>query len=147
MAHLFTVDASVFLNAYNPREEGYTTSRQFLRLVRAASLPIIVPTLILPEVAAVLARAQADPQRARAFAHQLQRLPNLVLAPLDAALAREAVDAATRCSLRGSDAVYVAVALRFGSILVTRDRQQLERTGELVCALAPRAAIAELDPP
>ncbi len=144
MARLVTIDASVFLNAYNPREEGHAASRQFLRLVRSASLPIVVPTLILPEVAAVLTRAQADPERAREFARHLEHLPNLILVPLDAALARESVQAATRCSLRGSDAVYAAVALRFGSALVSRDRQQLERVGEMVRAVRPEQAIIAL---
>lgn len=144
MASLVTIDASVFVNAYNPREEGHAASREFLHLVRSASLPMIVPTLILPEVAAVLTRAQADPGRARAFSRHLEHLPNLILVPLDAALARESVQAATRCSLRGSDAVYAALALRFGSVLVSRDRQRLERVGEMVRALKPEQAIAAL---
>ena len=147
MARLFTIDASVFLNAFHHREEGHQSSRRFLDLVRAGSHPIIVPTLVLPEVAAVLTRAQADADRARAFARQLERLPNLVLVPLDIALAREAVEAVARGSMRGSDAVYAAVAQRFGSVLVSRDSRQRQRVAPAVQALAPEEAVVELSGP
>jgi len=37
------------------------------------------------------------------------------------------VDVAAQYRLRGSDAVYAAVGLRFGSTLITMDREQRER--------------------
>jgi len=45
----------------------------------------------------------------------------------DESIADLAVDIAAHNRLRGSDAVYAAVALRFGTELITLDREQLDR--------------------
>ena len=144
MARLYTVDASVFINAFNDYEAGHELSKEFLRRLRTQSYPIVVPTLLLPEVAAVIGRGQGDAAKARAFADSLGRLPNLVLVSLDKGLAREAIAVAADNRLRGSDAVYAAVAIRFGSILVTLDDQQKEWTASVVSALYPAEALAQL---
>jgi hypothetical protein len=52
MASTFTVDASVFLNAFNPYEAGHEESHRLLGHLQAQAWPVIVPTLLLPEVAA-----------------------------------------------------------------------------------------------
>ncbi len=132
MAGTYTVDASVFLNAYNTREPGHADSRRLLDRLRANADPIIVPALVLPEVAATIRRGHPDPSLARAFADAIARLPHLVLIPLDEVLARQAVDVAAQHRLRGADAVYVAVALRFGSTLVTLDREQHDRAAAVL---------------
>jgi predicted nucleic acid-binding protein len=62
---------------------------------------------------------------------------------LDATLARQAAEVAAQCGLRGSDAVYAAVALRFGSTLVTLDRQQRERVDGVVSTRYPAEMLAE----
>ena len=71
------------------------------------------------------------------------RFPHLVLVPLDETLADQAADAAAQHRLRGSDAVYAAVALRFGSTLVTLDREQRERVADVIPARLPAEALAE----
>jgi predicted nucleic acid-binding protein len=140
----YTVDASVFLNAFNPYEAGHETSQQFLAHLRRQAAPIVVPTLLLPEVAAAIRRGRDDPALARRFAEALSRFPHLLLVPLDEPLAHQAVVAAAEHGLRGSDAVYVAVALRFGSTLVTLDREQCERASRAIPACEPQEALAAL---
>jgi predicted nucleic acid-binding protein len=142
MASTYTVDASVFLNAFNPYEAGHEDSRQLLALLQEKAIPIIVPTLLLPETSAAIARGRADAGMARQFTAALQRLPHMVWVPLDDTLARQAADIAARCCLRGSDAVYAAVALRFGSTLVTLDQEQRERAAEVIPTRTPAAALA-----
>jgi len=44
---MYTVDASVWINAFDQRKPGHEASRQFLDIVRLRSLSIIVPTLVL----------------------------------------------------------------------------------------------------
>ena len=66
-----------------------------------------------------------------------------MLVPLDTALAQQATDVAARYRLRGSDAVYAAVALRFGSTLVTLDREQRERVAEALTARYQAEVLAE----
>ena len=142
MASTYTVDASVFLNAFNPYESGHEDSRQLLALLQEKAIPIIVPTLLLPETSAAIARGRADAGMARQFTAALQHLPHMVWVPLDDTLARQAADIAARCRLRGSDAVYAAVALRFGSTLVTLDQEQRERAAEVIPTRTPAAALA-----
>lgn len=144
MAKVYTIDASVFLNAFNPYEEGHDASRELLAHLQRQSLPIVVPTLLLPEVAAAVSRGRQDEALAREFALALSRLPHLVLIPLDDTLARQALEVAASYRLRGSDAVYAAVALRFGSVLVTLDREQQERVSAAVIVGQPLRILEEL---
>lgn len=144
MATTYTVDASVFLNAFNPYEEGHGESRQLLACFQRQASPVIVPTLLLPEVAAAVNRGRQNEELAREFALALSRLPHLVMVPLDDTLARQALDVAAGYRLRGSDAVYVAVALRFGSTLITLDREQRERIIDVIAARYPSEILAEM---
>jgi predicted nucleic acid-binding protein len=143
MASTYTVDASVFLNAFNPYEAGHEASHRLLAGLQEQAVPIIVPTLLLPEVAAAVSRGREDESLAREFAAALNRLPHVVWVPLDITLAQQATDVAAQFRLRGSDAVYAAVALRFGTTLITLDGQQRERVGKVLTARSPAEALAE----
>ncbi len=144
MALPFTVDASVFLNAFNPSEAGHAESQRVLAWLQEQGTPIIAPTLVLPEVAATISRVRGDAALARDFASALSRLPNLVLVNLDATLAQQAADAAAQYRLRGSDAVYAAVALRFGARMMTLDREQHDRLRQVVASQYPAEVLADL---
>jgi predicted nucleic acid-binding protein len=137
MAGPYTVDASVFLNAFNPHEVGHTGSLQFIARLQEGAVPIVAPTLLLPEVAGAIGRGRRDPNLARRFASTLRRLPHLVLIPLDARLAEQAADLAAQHRLRGSDAVYASVALLFGSTLVTLDQEQRRRLARVLRTRRP----------
>lgn len=143
MADIYTVDASVFLNAFNPYEAGHEESHRLLTLLQEQTSPIIVPTLLLPEVAATIGRGRQDAELTREFTTALSRLPHLVLIPLDITLAQQAADVAAQYRLRGSDAVYAAVALRFGSTLITLDREQRERVADVLPARYPAEILRE----
>ncbi len=143
MATTYTIDASVFLNGFNPYEAGHEESRRLLARMQDESVPMIAPTLLLPEVAAAVGRGRDDTDLARRFAARLRRLPHLILTPLDETLAQQAADMAAQYRLRGSDAVYAAVALRFGSTLVTLDREQRERVATVIPTRWPAEALAE----
>lgn len=148
MSATYTVDASVFLNAFNPSEEGHEQSQRLLAHLQEHALPIIVPTLLVPETAAAIAaaigRGRGDAELARAFVAALRRLPHLVWVPLDAVLAEQAAGLAAEHRLRGSDAVYLAVAARFGSTLLTLDREQRERVAPAAVARTPAEMLAEM---
>jgi predicted nucleic acid-binding protein len=102
----------------------------------------IAPTLLLPEVAAIIRRGRGDARLARILTLVLSRLPHWVLAPVNPALAQQAVAVAAQHGLRGSDAVYATVALRFGSPPVTLDRDQRERAASVLTAITPADALA-----
>lgn len=143
MATTYTIDASVFLNAFNPYEAGHEHSRRLLAELQAEGVPIIVPTLVLPEVATAVSRGRDDADLARRFAANLRQLPHLVLVPLGDTLATHAAEIAAEHRLRGSDAVYAAVALRFGSTLVTLDEEQRARVATALATHLPAEALAE----
>ena len=132
-----TIDASVFVSAFTPRESAHQISKTFMMSVREQSVPIIVPILVLPEISAVIARGQGKPELGIAFANELKKFPNITLIDLDESLASLAVEVAAQHRLRGSDAAYAAVALRFGTQLVTLDREQLERLPKVLSVRAP----------
>lgn len=132
-----TIDASVFVSAFIPAEPAHQASKRFMLRVREQSIPIIVPFLVLPEIAAALARGHGKPEAAKAFVHELRNLPNTTFVSLDESVAALAADIAANNRLRGSDAVYGAVALRFGTELITLDKEQLDRLAKLLSVHAP----------
>jgi predicted nucleic acid-binding protein len=107
-------------------------------------LPLVEPTLLLPELAASIARVYRDEDLARTFAESIRDLSHLSLITLDTSLAELTVDIAARHRLRGSDAVYAAVAKRYGTILVTLDQEQYERVGGVVPTQTPAQVVAAL---
>jgi predicted nucleic acid-binding protein len=141
---MFTIDASVHINAVNPTEIGSAESRAFLKQLREQPRPMFSPTLLLVEVATSVARAKNDANRGVAIARAIYGRPGQVWVPLDGALAEEAARLGAEYRLRGADAVYVAVAKRYGATLVTRDRQQLERLPSAVMVLTPTEALTRL---
>jgi predicted nucleic acid-binding protein len=132
-----TIDASVFVSAFTPTETAHQSSKSLMITVREKSIPIIVPVLVLPEISAVLARGQGKPELGKAFVQELRSFPNTTFINIDEAIADLAVDIAANNRLRGSDAVYAAVALRFGTELITLDREQLDRLPKVLPVRAP----------
>ena len=142
---MFTVDASVHINALSPLENGSLESRLFLERVFRRPWPVFSPTLLLVEVAAAVARVFADTGRGLGMAQVVRGLPGQAWIALGDAMAADAARLAAECRLRGADAVYAAVAQRYGTMLVTRDRQQLERLRSTLTVVTPPEALAHLD--
>jgi predicted nucleic acid-binding protein len=145
MSGTYTIDASVFLNAFNPYEAGHEHSHRLLAHLQERAAPIIVPALLLPEVSAAVSRGRRDETLAREFALALSRLPHLLMIPLDDTLAHQAAIVAAKHRTRGSDAVYAAVALRFGSTLVTLDWEQRDRVSAVLTTCYPSELLPQED--
>ena len=144
---MFTIDASVHVNAANPNEPGWAQSRDLLTELGARLRPVFAPTLLLVEVAAAVARNTNDAARGVTAARKIRALRAHTWVQLDDLLAEEAVQLGTQCRLRGADAVYAAVAKRHGCKLVTRDQQQLDRLKDALTCLTPEEALAQLGSP
>jgi predicted nucleic acid-binding protein len=142
----YTVDASVFVNAFNPNEEGHAESLSFLTAVQEAADPVIVPTLLVPEIAAAMARASDDSRGADDLARAAAALPHVTLVSLTVGMSRQASELAAAHRLRGADAVYLAVARRYGTTVVTRDGEQRLRGSAVLACLTPAEAIAARSP-
>lgn len=137
MSQAVTLDASVLVSAFTPSENAHLPCKALLREVRQSKAAIILPTLVIVEIAAAIGRGQGKPDLGYAFALEMTRFPNLALVTLDESLARAAAEIAARHRLRGSDAVYVAVARRFGATLVTLDGEQHACAAALVPVQRP----------
>ncbi len=130
----YTINASVFVNAFNSHERGHAESLQFLVTTHERGDPIIVPSLLVAEVASAVARASDDTAAALEYTDAIAALPHLTLEGLTAAMARQAAELAASHRVRGADAVYLAVARRYATTLVSRDSEQLARgSGVAVC--------------
>ena len=132
-----TIDASVFVNAFSPTESGSDKSLEFISRLKEQSIPIILPVLVLPEIVSALSRKQGNSESALQLAREIKSLPNITLIAVDESIADLAVEIAANNRLRGSDAIYAAVALRFGTELITLDREQLDRLPKVLSVREP----------
>lgn len=132
-----TIDASVFVNAFSPLEAGSDQSLEFISGLNSPHTQVIVPVLVLTEVVAAIARRQSDYDLAMQLAQNIKALPNINFIVIDENLADFSSEVAAKYRLRGSDAVYAAVSLRFGTELVTLDKEQLERLPKVISTRAP----------
>jgi predicted nucleic acid-binding protein len=134
---VFTIDASVHINAIHSTEAGSAASQTFLAHIHLQSLPVFSPTLLLVEVAAAIGRVFNNPEQGTALSQALRLLPGNTWIPLDDGLADEASRLGAEQRLRGADAVYAAVARRYRTTLVTVDRQQIERLSRILDVRRP----------
>jgi predicted nucleic acid-binding protein len=135
------------VNAFNPHEQGHAESLASLAAIQERGDPIIVPTLLLPEIASAVARATDDASGGLQFADATAALPHLTLVPLTAVMARQAAELATTHRLRGADAVYLAVARRYGTTVVSRDDEQRSRGSALVDCQTPEEVLGDRQMP
>ncbi len=142
----YTVDASVFVNAFNPYEDGHAESFAILAAIQDGGDPVIVPTLLLPEIASAVARASGDNVGAIQYANATAALPHLTLVSLTSTMARLAAELAATYRLRGADAVYLAVARRYGTTVVSRDEEQRSRGAAIVTCQPPEEALSSRQP-
>jgi len=115
-------------------------------MLQSQALPIIVPNLVLVEVAGAISRTRHAPAQAQAFVVALSRLPHVTVRVLDEVCALHALTLAAQQGLRGADAVYAAVAREAGSTLVTLDNEHLTRLVNLITVCTPAVALAALTP-
>jgi predicted nucleic acid-binding protein len=140
----YTIDASVFINAFIPSEIGHQKSKALLNFLKSEGIPMIAPTLLLPETAAAISRVYNDKKLAIRFAEQLRAIPQILFVPLDDLLSRQSIGTAANFQLRGSDAVYVSVALRYACPLVTLDREQYDRAAPALKTYYPEQLLKHI---
>ena len=141
----YTIDASVWVNSFDKLEKGNEMSRQFLSKLKQLSLPLIVPSLLIVEVAGAISRSRKDEATAKSFAKAISQVPNTTFVPIDITLSERATEFAAQYKLRGADAIYAAVAVEHDCILVSLDNEHLTRLSTLITTLTPAEALAQMD--
>jgi predicted nucleic acid-binding protein len=132
-----TVDANVFVAAARRSEARSSASRQFLVAILRRRVPLFCPNLVLPEVAAAIARPTGDEGLGLTAARRVRGIHSLRLVDLDEALATDAMRLAALLRLRGADAVYLATAQSHGATLVTWDNEMLQRGPVVAPTITP----------
>ncbi len=134
---MLTVDANVFISVASLADVFHADSDKFLRRVRRSQLRIYCPTLLLPETASGIVRPPGDALAAQMVIVSVETFPGMSLAALTEARAHEAARVALTCRLRGTDAVYVALAQELGTTLITWDGEMLARGAQAVPTMTP----------
>lgn len=106
-----------------------------------------MPSLLVPEIASAVARASDDSAGALQYANATAALPHLTMVSLTPTMARQAAELAATHRLRGADAVYVAVARRYGTTLVSRDEGQRSRGSAATNCQTPEEALSRRQVP
>ncbi len=131
------VDASVYVALINAHEEAHADAWAWLRECHARGEEIAAPIILVPEVAAAISRGLDEPTLAWRAVQQILSRNVVELVPVTSPMAERAADIAIDYRVRGADALYVALAEHRGDVLVTFDRQQLERPTAIVTTLHP----------
>lgn len=139
----FVVDASVFVADARPPEPYHTDANRLLEMLAVQRCKLHLPAIVLPEIAAALARGTDDPELARVAIDLYRHWPGVHIRTVDESLADLAAAIAAEQRMRGCDAVYVALAYVEQAVLVTLDGQQRERAPSTIRARTPVQALAE----
>jgi predicted nucleic acid-binding protein len=139
----FVIDASVFVADAQPHEPFHAEANLLLETLADQECVLHAPAIVLPEIAAALARGAGDPDLAREAVSLYRQWPGVRITPVDEVLGGLAADVAAGSPIRGCDAVYMALAYLEQAVLVTLDGQQRERAPTNVTACTPAQALAE----
>jgi predicted nucleic acid-binding protein len=137
------VDASVWVAIFRGNDVHHASSVKFLQAAVAKQHDLDVPNLALPEIAGVFARQTGDARLATRTLRAVLALPGLQRHELTDALADGAALQASRCKLRGADAVYVALAEALEAPLISLDQEVLDRARRPVSVKTPARWLQE----
>ena len=134
---MIVADASFWVAAFLAQDAHHDPSARLLRRMVTDDIPVSSPTLALVEVAGALARRTGSLALAESAIRYLKGQSWLTLLPLSIALSEIAARVAITCSLRGADAVYVALARQESAPLITLDDEMLKRSAPAILAMTP----------
>lgn len=131
------VDASVWVSRFVSWDVNQSTSHVWIERYATAGGLLIAPAFFLVEVAAAISRRTGDPALARGVIKDIYYFSAMRILSLDSALVWSAVEMAVDLHLRAGDTTYVALARRLNIPLVSWDKEQLQRPGNLITTYTP----------
>ncbi len=126
------IDASVYVTLLDANDPEQANCLAWFTAAATTDETIVAPSLILSEVAAVISRGRGDAELAKAVVRTLEESAVISLVAVTPQLAKSAAVIAADQRVRGADAIYLALAQQLGDVLVTLDRQQLQRGAAVV---------------
>ena len=131
------IDASVAVAAALRLDSNYFAANAWwISAFRGHEL-LLAPWILAAELGGAIRRVTGDSAAAKAVVERVLGNARLTLHPVDSGLARTAASLAIAHSLKGCDAIYVALAVDRGEPLVTLDREQAQRARTVVTVIVP----------
>jgi predicted nucleic acid-binding protein len=134
---VIVADASFWVAAFRAQDAHHDQSARLLRRMVTDDIQVSSPTLALVDVAGALARRTGSEPLAESAIRYLKGQSWLTLSPLSIAFSETAARIASTSSLRGADAVYVALARQESALLITLDDEMLKRSAPAILAMTP----------
>lgn len=131
---MLTLDANIWIAAYDPTDHFHAQSTAFLVAVTRQAQPLNGPAFVLIEAGCALARRAQSTAAGQAAYQRLQHHPLLTLQPLDDALLAVAARLGLQHLLRGADALYAATAEISGAHLISWDAELVRRAAAVTPA-------------
>jgi predicted nucleic acid-binding protein len=131
---MLTVDANIWVAAFDPLDRFHHHSRDFLAAVTQQGIALAGPTFVLVEVACALVRRAQNPATGKVAFERLRLHPLLRLQPLDDALLARAAELGVERLVRGADALYAATAQLHQGQLISWDDELIRCVGAITPA-------------
>src|SRR5579884_2523632 len=131
------VDASVWVSRFISWDVNQSAIHVWIERYATAGGLLIAPAFFLVEVAAAISRRTGDPSLARGVIKDIYYFSAMRILSLDSVLVWSAVEMAVDLHLRAGDTTYVALARRLNIPLVSWDKEQLQRPGNLITTYTP----------
>jgi predicted nucleic acid-binding protein len=138
------IDASALVSWIVSDDANHDASHIWMKRYRATGGLLVAPAFAMIEVAAAIARQSRQPALAKAVIKDLYSVRTLRIVPLNSVLVGSAIDIASDLQMRAGDATYVAVAYNLKIPLVSWDKEQLQKGGNLISAFTPSTYPFEL---
>lgn len=119
----------------------HTDTLPFLHLAEARLTRFVVPAHFLAEIAGVLARIGEQEEIIEREIRSIDMSGRFLVTPISVGHGLLAAEIARAAKIRGSDAIFVALARRLDLPLVTWDRQQRERGASFCRTMTPAEAM------
>jgi predicted nucleic acid-binding protein len=128
---MLTLDANIWIAAYDPRDRFHAPSTDFLFAATRQAQALNGPAFVLVEIGCALARRAQSATAGQVALERLRQHPLLSLQPLDDALLAAAIRLGVYRLLRGADALYAATAELSSAQLVSWDEELIQRAGAI----------------
>ncbi len=141
---MIVIDTSAWIAGLVSDDAHHADTVPFLRLMESRTTRFVVPALFLAEIAGVLARTGERDEIIQREITSIETGGRFHIVPISVGQGLLAAEIARVAKIRGSDAVFLALARGFELPLVSWDRQQRER-GSLICQTMTPVEAMELD--